>query len=110
MPIHIDGAVAPAAACPAKVSQRKAPGAIRAMAFIVSPVRPKVCFISVEFSAIDILLCLSSGTKSFRATAFAKPGQRRQQQSHGAQRPQNAEQWLSVEKKQAPHQTHKPSR
>ena len=28
------------------------------MAFIVSPVRPKVCFISVEFSAIDILLCL----------------------------------------------------
>jgi hypothetical protein len=57
MPIHIDGAVAPAAACPAKVSQRKAPGAIRAMAFMVKPVRPRVFFISPVVSAIAILLC-----------------------------------------------------
>jgi hypothetical protein len=56
MPIHIDGPVEPAAACPANVSQRKAPGAIRAMAFIVNPVSPKVFFISVFVSAIGILL------------------------------------------------------
>src|ERR1700693_3358505 len=56
MPIHIDGAVAPAAACPANVSQRKAPGAMRAMAFIVKPVSPRVCFISPVVSAIAILL------------------------------------------------------
>src|ERR1700686_3473931 len=60
MPIHIAGPVAPAADCPAKVSQRKAPGAIRAMAFIVKPVSPRVFFISVLVSAIGILLCVSS--------------------------------------------------
>jgi hypothetical protein len=60
MPIHIAGPVEPAAACPAKVSQRKAPGAISAMAFIVKPVSPKVCFISVAFSAIVFPLYLSS--------------------------------------------------
>src|SRR5579859_1090857 len=51
------GPVAPAADCPANVSQRKAPGAISAIAFIVNPVKPKVCFISLAFSAIGILLC-----------------------------------------------------
>src|ERR1035441_10778451 len=49
MPIHIEGAVAPAAACPAKVSHRKAPGALSAIAFIVRPVKPTVDFISTEF-------------------------------------------------------------
>src|SRR5579863_1666161 len=52
MPIHMAGAVAPAAACPAKVSQRNAPGAISAIAFIVSPVKPNVGFISTASSAI----------------------------------------------------------
>ena len=56
MPIHIAGPVAPAADWPAKVSQRKAPGAMSAIAFIVNPVRPNVCFISLTFSAIGILL------------------------------------------------------
>src|SRR5215472_8119697 len=61
MPIHMEGAVAPAAACPAKVSHRKAPGAMSAIAFIVRPVRPRVDFISTgAFSAIIILLSLSS--------------------------------------------------
>src|ERR1019366_1481289 len=63
MPIHIEGAVAPAAACPAKVSHRKAPGDISAIAFIVRPVKPTVDFISTEFSAISVLLkFLSSST------------------------------------------------
>src|ERR1017187_5656642 len=63
MPIHIEGAVAPAAACPAKVSHRNAPGAISAIAFIVRPVKPTVDFISTEFSAISVLLkFLSSST------------------------------------------------
>src|SRR5579872_46173 len=53
MPIHIAGAVAPAAACPAKVSQRNAPGAINAIAFIVNPVKPNVGFISAGASAIN---------------------------------------------------------
>src|SRR5437667_12752594 len=56
MPIHIAGAVAPAAACPAKVSQRNAPGAMSAMAFIVSPVKPNVGFISTDASAISVFL------------------------------------------------------
>src|SRR5215472_16920909 len=57
MPIHMEGAVAPAAACPANVSHRKAPGAMSAIAFIVRPVRPRVDFISTEaWSAIMILL------------------------------------------------------
>ena len=57
MPIHMEGAVAPAVAWLAKVSHRKAPGAISAMAFIVRPVRPRVDFISTgAFSAIFILL------------------------------------------------------
>src|ERR1700693_3968100 len=56
MPIHIEGAVAPAAACPAKVSHRNAPGAISAIAFIVRPVSPTVGFISAELSAIGVLL------------------------------------------------------
>ncbi len=54
MPIHMEGAVAPVAPWIANVSQRKAPGAISAIAFIVRPVRPSVGFISeVDFSAID---------------------------------------------------------
>src|SRR5579863_7522875 len=56
MPIHIAGAVAPAAPCPANVSQRKAPGAISAMAFMVKPVKPSVGFISAGASAIAFLL------------------------------------------------------
>src|ERR1700756_1553997 len=52
MPAHIAGAVAPAAACPAKVSQRNAPGAMSAIAFIVNPVKPNVGFISTASSAI----------------------------------------------------------
>src|ERR1039457_365052 len=56
MPIHIEGAVEPSAAWPAKVSQRKAPGAISAMAFMVKPVKPSVGFISAGASAIAFLL------------------------------------------------------
>src|ERR1700687_2240386 len=54
MPIHIEGAVAPSVAWGAKVSQRKAPGAMSAMAFIVNPVNPKVGVIltSPVFSAM----------------------------------------------------------
>src|SRR5271169_4459299 len=54
MPIHIEGDVAPSVAWGAKVSQRKAPGAMSAIAFIVSPVNPKVgvIFTSPVFSAM----------------------------------------------------------
>src|SRR5580698_2695932 len=57
----MEGAVAPVAPWMANVSQRNAPGAIRAIAFIVRPVRPKVAFISGAVSAIrfpyfDVLL------------------------------------------------------
>src|ERR1022692_1565162 len=57
MPAHMDGAVAPAVPWATKVSQRKAPGAMSAMAFIVRPVRPRVGFIvGSALSAIDCLL------------------------------------------------------
>src|ERR1017187_1790957 len=57
MPAHMDGAVAPAVPWATKVSQRKAPGAMSAMAFIVNPVRPRVGFIvTSELSAIGYLL------------------------------------------------------
>ncbi len=57
MPIHIEGAVAPVAAWITNVSQRNAPGAISAIAFIVRPVRPNVGFIlTSELSAIGLLL------------------------------------------------------
>src|SRR5579862_3534690 len=54
MPIHIEGAVAPSVAWGANVNQRKAPGAMSAMAFIVNPVNPKVGVIltSPVFSAM----------------------------------------------------------
>ncbi len=50
MPIHIAGAVDGCPATPvfawiAKVSQRKAPGAMRAIALLVSPVSPRVACI-----------------------------------------------------------------
>src|SRR5579862_4648479 len=63
MPIHIAGPVTPVDACTKNVSHKKAPGAIRAIAFIVRPVRPSVACISpvVFFSAIcDDLLHGSS--------------------------------------------------
>src|SRR5215472_11332490 len=66
MPSHMAGAVAPAAACPAKVSQRNAPGAMSAMAFIVSPVKPNVGFISADASAIEFFL-LGDLTEELRA-------------------------------------------
>src|ERR1035441_9675091 len=77
MPIHIEGAVAPAAACPAKVSHRKAPGAISAIAFIVRPVKPTVDFISTGFSAISVLLKFCHLPQSFRASSItvrSQPG------------------------------------
>src|ERR1700686_203630 len=54
MPIHIEGPVEPSVACGANVSQRNAPGAMSAMAFIVNPVKPKVGVIltSPVFSAM----------------------------------------------------------
>jgi hypothetical protein len=54
MPIHIEGAVEPSVAWGANVSQRNAPGAMSAMAFIVNPVNPKVGVIltSPVFSAM----------------------------------------------------------
>ena len=56
MPLHIAGEVAPSVAWVTKVSQRKAPGAMSAIAFIVRPVKPRVFFIStavlVVFSAM----------------------------------------------------------
>src|SRR5690348_2573241 len=61
MPSHIAGAVTPVVARMKKVSQRNAPGAISTMAFIVSPVRPRVGFISTAaFSAIRVLLSCTS--------------------------------------------------
>src|ERR1017187_295040 len=60
MPAHMDGAVAPALPWAAKVSHKKAPGAMSAIAFIVRPVRPKVGFIVTSaLSAIDCLLRIS---------------------------------------------------
>ena len=56
MPTHIAGPVAPVAAWMKNVSQRKAPGAISAIAFIVRPVRPNVGFIlGASFSAMNKL-------------------------------------------------------
>src|ERR1035441_7507030 len=53
MPAHMDGAVAPAVPWATKVSQRKAPGAMSAIAFIVKLVRPRVGFIvTSELSGI----------------------------------------------------------
>jgi hypothetical protein len=45
IPIHIEGEVWPVVAWMKNVSQRKAPGAMSAMAFIVRPVKPRVFFI-----------------------------------------------------------------
>jgi hypothetical protein len=42
----MDGALTPVVAWIAKVSHRKAPGAMSAIAFIVKPVKPRVGFIS----------------------------------------------------------------
>src|SRR6185312_1530549 len=69
MPIHMDGAVAPVAACGAKVSQRNAPGAMSAMAFMVRPVRPSVACISGALSAIsrpytDVLIFSNFGPQA----------------------------------------------
>src|SRR5579864_7345525 len=70
MPHHIAGAVEGCPATPVvawmkKVSHRKAPGAISAIALLVSPVNPSVACICGAFcSAIEILLefqdCLSA--------------------------------------------------
>ena len=57
MPAHMDGAVAPAVPWATKVSQRNAPGAMSAIAFIVKPVNPRVGFIVTSgLSAIGSLL------------------------------------------------------
>jgi hypothetical protein len=48
-------------------------------------------------------------TKSFCATAAARPGQRLQYQSHGAQHPEDAAQRLSVQQEQARYQSAKPN-
>src|SRR5215469_11427341 len=62
MPAHMAGAVLPAVPCATNVSQRKAPGAISAIAFMVKPVKPKVGFISAAvFSAIESLLVIVGG-------------------------------------------------
>src|SRR2546426_11499598 len=75
MPIHIDGAVTPVVAWIKKVSQRKAPGAMSAIAFIVRPVRPKVFFISTAvFSAIHILLRVGSERVIHHAGELAPRG------------------------------------
>src|SRR6516162_3110443 len=59
MPIHMAGAVLPAVACATKVSHKKAPGAISAIAFIVRPVNPNVgCISGAVFSAIESLLVI----------------------------------------------------
>src|SRR5215471_9505636 len=56
MPAHMAGAVLPAVPCATNVSQRKAPGAISAIAFMVKPVKPKVGFISgAVLSAMESL-------------------------------------------------------
>ena len=58
MPNHMEGEVVPSVAWRTKVSQRKAPGAMSAIALLVSPVRPRVDFIWGAFcSAMSILLC-----------------------------------------------------
>src|ERR1700730_12970209 len=64
MPIHIEGEVAPVLSWIANVSQRNAPGAISAIAFIVNPVSPRVAFISgADVSAMILLFpqCCASG-------------------------------------------------
>jgi hypothetical protein len=53
----MEGEVVPSVAWRTKVSQRKAPGAMSAIALLVSPVRPRVDFIWGAFcSAMSILL------------------------------------------------------
>src|SRR5579864_3019746 len=52
MPSHIAGPVTPVVAWAKNVSHRNAPGAMSAIAFIVSPVKPNVGFISTGASAI----------------------------------------------------------
>jgi hypothetical protein len=66
IPIHIEGAVTPVVDWIRKVSHKNAPGAINAMAFIVSPVKPSVGFISgAVCSAILLLLNLFAETSRF---------------------------------------------
>src|SRR5665213_2711263 len=57
----MEGAVAPVVAWRKKVSQRKAPGAMRAIALLVKPVRPSVACICGAFvsSAMNCLLVIS---------------------------------------------------
>ncbi len=72
MPSHMEGAVVPVVACKKNVSQRKAPGAMSAMAFIVKPVSPSVGFISgAVFSAINTLLQMMNSK-----TSLTRQGQR----------------------------------
>jgi hypothetical protein len=65
----MDGAVAPAVPWATKVSQRKAPGAMSAIAFMVKPVRPRVGFI--VGSALSAIV--SSPKVVGRARGFAVP-------------------------------------
>ncbi len=72
MPIHMEGAVAPVVAWMKKVSQRKAPGAMRAIALLVKPVKPSVaCICGALFSsAMSSLLVVKNQLKL--ATAIVR--------------------------------------
>jgi hypothetical protein len=73
MPVHMDGDVTSSAPWIAKVSQRKAPGAMRAIAFMVNPVRPSVGFISgAVLSAIDNLLLRISFGGQYEGRALGR--------------------------------------
>src|ERR1700727_221585 len=97
IPIHIAGAVLPVAPWIANVSQRNAPGAMSAMAFIVRPVRPRVAFISGALSAIscpclDVLIpsdfgpqAKTCGVRSFYTHSVER--QRETQNSYHGHRP-----------------------
>ncbi len=60
MPIHMAGPVTPVVDWMKKVSHRKAPGAISAMALLVRPVRPRVGFIS---PVVGSAMCTPSNEK-----------------------------------------------
>jgi hypothetical protein len=65
MPIHMDGAVTPVVAWIWNVSQRNAPGAINAIAFMVNPVKPNVDFIRTGLSDMIWFSCFAEVFRSW---------------------------------------------
>ncbi len=85
-----------------KVSQRKAPGAISAMAFIVNPVKPRVGFISTGASSAMCILLFVSAQNWF--VEFPAPGTTQPPQTAAMPSPprhQHARYGMDLQRKQA---------